>query len=307
MLIGNNAPPRAFMKSLVSYGLVVYVCFLTSCTGGQPPASRTHGSAPAQTTAGTPGETLWLQANGLLLKTKIYRSARLSEHPTLIVVLHGDSPFAPPSYQYAFARQAAGKIDNLVVAALLRPGYKDDAGDQSQGIRGKTTGDNYTPETVDAVAQVIDQLKARFNPAGTILAGHSGGAAITGNVLGRWPAEIDGALMVSCPCDLVAWRRHMLRMQWNPIWLMPVKSLSPVDLADHVRPGVVVRMLVGSEDPLAPPELTQEYAAALRKHGDNVTVTVAPGLKHDILLEPVAFDALRNLVEAVSKPAPKAL
>jgi hypothetical protein len=37
---------------------------------------------------------------------------------------------------------------------------------------------------VDAVAQAIDQLKAKFNPVRTVLAGHSGGAAILGNLLG---------------------------------------------------------------------------------------------------------------------------
>lgn len=259
--------------------------------------------SPTQGVTSGPEETVWLQANGLRLKTKIYRGTKLSEHPILILVLHGDSPFAPPSYQYAFARQASEKMDDVVVAALLRPGYKDDAGDQSQGVRGKTTGDNYTPEVVDAVAQVIEQLKARFHPAATILAGHSGGAAITGNVLGRWPAAVNGALMVSCPCDLVAWRRHMLKMQMNPIWLEPVKSLSPVDLTDRVRPSVAVRMLVGAEDPVAPPELTQEYASALRKHGDNVTVTVLPGLKHDILLERPSFEALQSLIETLRKQA----
>jgi len=194
-------------------------------------------------------------------------------------------------------------MDDVVVAALLRPGYQDDAGDRSEGVRGKTTGDNYTPEVVDAVAQAIEQLKEKFHPVVTILAGHSGGAAIAGNMLGRWPAAVDGALMLSCPCNLVEWRRHMLKMQMNPIWLEPVKSLSPIELAPKVRQKVIVRMLVGGDDPVAPPELTQEYAAALHKRGDDVAVTVAPGLKHDILLEPVAFDALRNLVEAAQNRA----
>lgn len=132
-----------------------------------------------QSEAAPAGEVLWVKANGLRLKTTIYRSAKLSSHPVLIVVLHGDllgvRAIPRQTYHYVFAHDATMKMDDLVVAALLRPGYRDDTGEQSQGERGLTTGDNYTPEVVDAVAQVIDQLKGKFHPARTVLAGHSGG------------------------------------------------------------------------------------------------------------------------------------
>jgi pimeloyl-ACP methyl ester carboxylesterase len=137
-----------------------------------------------------------------------------------------------------------------------------------------------------------------------VLAGHSGGAAITGDLLGRWPGEVDAALMISCPCDLVAWRKHMMEMQDNnPIWLAPIHSLSPIDLAGKVLPSVRVQLLVGSRDPVAPPEMSQHYAEVLRKHGDNVTMMIVPGLEHDILLEPVTSDALRTLLETLKKDA----
>jgi pimeloyl-ACP methyl ester carboxylesterase len=217
------------------------------------------------------------------------------------VVLHGDLP--RPSYHYEFAREAAVKMEDVVIAALLRPGYVDDTGDRSGGEQGLTTGDNYTPEVVDAVAQAVELIKAKFHPARTVLAGHSGGAAITGNVLGRWPSEVDAGFMVSCPCDLVAWRKHMLQMQNDPIWLIPVKSLSPIDLASKVPRSVRVRLIVGSEDSVAPAELSQHYAEVLRNDGDDVTLTIAPGLEHNILLEPVALDGLATLVETLKKDA----
>lgn len=279
-------------RRLLALTLLLAVVWLSAC--------KRITLGPAESTSQKPtsasGETLWLTANGLRLKTKIYKSAKLEDRPILIVVLHGDSPFGPPSYQYAFARRATEQIDNAVVAAVLRPGYTDDSGEKSEGTRGMTTGDNYAAQVIDAVAQTIDQLKAKFHPSATVLVGHSGGAAITGDLLGRSPREVEGALMVSCPCDLSKWRAHMLRLKKNPIWLMPVKSLSPIELANKVSPSVRVRMLVGSEDPIAPPALTQEYAAALKTHGVNVEVTVANRLKHDILLEPVAFEQLKDLV-----------
>jgi len=42
---------------------------------------------------------------------------------------------------------------------------------------------------------------------------------------------------------------------------------------------------------------------ALRGRGVDVAVTLAPGLQHDILLEPAARDILRSLVEELQKDA----
>lgn len=88
----------------------------------------------------------------------------------------------------------------------------------------------------------------------------------------------------------------MLRIQKNPIWLLPVTSLSPIDLAAQVPRTVRVRMVVGSDDPVAPPEFSQAFADALREHGDDVSLIILPGLKHNILLEPQVMEALKELV-----------
>src|SRR4249920_1180328 len=72
----------------------------------------------------------------------------------------------------------------------------------SDDMRGYTTGDNYTPEVVNAVAAVLSELKDRYHPRRVILVGHSGGAAIVGDLMSLQGAAVDGALMVSCPCDL---------------------------------------------------------------------------------------------------------
>jgi acetyl esterase/lipase len=87
----------------------------------------------------------------------------------------------------------------------------------------------------------------------------------------------------------------------NPIWSEPVRSLSPIDLAGKVPRSVRVVVLVGSEDPVAPPQMSRQYADALRSHGDDVTLTIAPGLQHNILLQPIALDGLSNLVETLKR------
>lgn len=284
----------------------VALCFAGLAAWGLPQTalSRTAPSVAAQPDTSLSKEVMWIKAKGLRLKTSIFRSAKLSDHPVLVVVLHGDLlgvwSIPKSTYHYAFARQAAMKMDNLIVAAILRPGYRDSTGQQSEGDRGEATGDNYTSEVVDAIAQAMDQLKKTFHPAHTVLAGHSGGAAITGDILGRWPGAADAALMVSCPCDLAAWRHHMQQVQnGNAIWSVPVHSLSPLDLADKVSPSVRVRLVVGGNDPLAPPAMSQGYADRLRNRGDDVSVTVLPGLEHEILLEPATLGALTALVKGL--------
>jgi acetyl esterase/lipase len=118
-------------------------------------------------------------------------------------------------------------------------------------------------------------------------------------------------------CGLPQWMRHCwchaLATWWrgastcskyknnNPIWSAPVKSLSPIDLSGKVPPSVHVQLLVGSKDPVAPPELSQHYAETLRNHGNNAALTLAPGLEHDILLEPVAMNALKGVVETLTQ------
>jgi predicted esterase len=255
-------------------------------------------ASAAQEATATPGTTIWVTTTQRL-KTKVYESAGLSASPTLVVVVHGDSPFRPPTYQYRFAQAAAVAIPDTVVAAVLRPGY-DDGEERSDGMRGETTGDNYTPEALDAVATAISELKARYSPRRVVLVGHSGGAAIVGSLIGRREGLADAVLLVSCVCDLEAWRKHMQATKGGKIWERPVRSLSPLALIKGIPASTRVSMLVGSDDDITPPSLTDAYAAALRDRGIPVDVTVAPGLGHDILSEPVAMDQLKYIVSITS-------
>jgi pimeloyl-ACP methyl ester carboxylesterase len=254
-------------------------------------------SATAPADAATAGETLWVTTTQRI-KSRLYEHAGLSAHPILVIVVHGDSPDGPPKYQYRFAKLAAAAIPDTVVAAVLRPGYSDGE-DSSDGMRGFTTGDNYTPEIVNAVATVLSELKDRYHPRRVIMIGHSGGAAIVGDLLGQQGAAVDGALLVSCPCDVAEWRKHMQSIKGGAIWERPVRSLSPLALVDNIPAAAKIWLLVGGNDQVAPSALTLAYAEALRNRNIAVNVTIAPGLGHDILLEPVAMDQLREVVGAI--------
>lgn len=256
-------------------------------------------------------EALWIPVRGGPIKATLYRSADLARHPTLVVVLHGDllDPREVPSYHYAFAHRVAIQNTDVVVAALLRPGYTDGAGDQSGGWKGHAAGDNYTPEVIDTIGRAIDELRQRVAASATVLVGHSGGATIAADLIGRQPRDLNAALLVSCPCDVGRWRRHMA---WNQVqaldlaaflFLLPAQSLSPIDLVPNVPTSVAVDLVVGAQDAIAPPVLTEQYAAALRRRGITVTTTIAPGLGHNILLSPPVFQRLRGLLNRLGGAA----
>lgn len=274
---------RYRLALLVATGLALLIV-APSCAGGPTPID-------------TAGTARWVTVGEQRIKTRVHASTDVGEGSTLVLALHGDRGGRAT---YVFSRRAAAAIDNVVVAAVVRPGYTDEVGDRSDGERGLRVGDNYTAEVVDVIAEVISDLKASFGASRVVVVGHSGGAAITAALLGRHPAAIDGALLVACPCDVAAWRRHMHSVRGRDWWLGPVDAVSPITVAEYVSRSVRVRMIVGSDDQTTPEELTVEYAEALQARTVDVAVTIAPGLGHNILLEPIVLAELQQLIASLN-------
>ena len=250
---------------------------------------QSNGTTSAQATESglsTPPDTKqWVGKGAQRLHVQAYHSSTRTARPTLVVVLHGDAPFRPPVYQYTLARQVAATYPNVVAVGLLRPGYTDPRGHHSAGIRGEATGDNYTPEVVAAVAAALTELRERYHAGRLVVAGHSGGAAITANVLARYPRCIDAALLVSCPCDVPRWRQHMQQLDGGEaIWQTPMRSLSPLALADSVDATRPITLFVGTADSVAPPRFSRAYWQALRQRRSPTRLVQLPGEGHEIFL-----------------------
>jgi pimeloyl-ACP methyl ester carboxylesterase len=268
------------------------------------------------TTAQMGGTTRWLDVAEGQVKAQVFASNQVSEHPILVVVLHGDIPDPRPDYQYLVAkaitvewpdapaqlpalRTALGadwRDDDIVAAGILRPGYEDPSGDRSSGDRGRAIADNYTPAVIDAVASAARQLEALHNARAVVLVGHSGGGAIVANILGRHPDLADGALLVACGCDPEAWRSRMRAQNPAPMWDEPNPSVLPLSLVAQVRPETPVRLIVGTEDEVTLPEEIRGYAQALQQQGVNARLTIEPGLGHNMLVTPAAFRELGLLI-----------
>src|SRR5215204_1140539 len=85
-----------------------------------------------------------------------------------------------------------------------------------------------------------------------VIVGHSGRAAIAANLLGRHPGIAHGAVLVGCACDPAAWRATRSAETGNPLFRGPTRSLQPLNLADGVAPGTVVRLVIGEDDDVTP-------------------------------------------------------
>jgi len=264
-------------------GLIVGLMLLATLV---PPA---HGQSSLTS-------TLWVQGGPFRLKTAVFRGADSNSLPTLVVVLHGDSPFGKPDYQDRFAARVAAAHPSVIAAAILRPGYTDPQGHTSEGARGQMTGDNYNAGNTDAIAAAIDGLKQRFHARRVVVVGHSGGAAIAANILGRHPSLAQAALLVSCPCDVQRWREHMFRKTGFAGFRGEIETLSPLKQLAGVFPGVTIRMVVGEKDDVTPPALSETYRAAAGKIGKPVTLTELAGETHDILLLPAILTELARLL-----------
>src|ERR1700761_2915445 len=75
------------------------------------------------------GQVIWTKTPDGRIKARAYTSDYLTVRPVLVVWLHGD--LGPGSEPYEVAQHLAAMSDNVVAAAILRPGYADAEGDLS--------------------------------------------------------------------------------------------------------------------------------------------------------------------------------
>jgi pimeloyl-ACP methyl ester carboxylesterase len=213
---------------------------------------------------------------------------------TIIVWLHGDvSSGGPANYHYSQASMAASefKADRVLSIALVRPGYPDGNGQTStvNFFHGGRV-DHYTKENLTQVATAIERLRAHFKPRRVIAVGHSGGAASIAVLLGLRPSLIDGAVLVACPCDLVAWRQG--RRSWN-------RSEDPSVWLDKVSNSAKVIALTGESDDNTQPELARAYTEKLSARGVSASFKSIPDATHNSSFRsPEVFQAVKSLLES---------
>ena len=253
---------------------------------------------PSRPASEAPGSLLLVGPPGRRIAGRVFLESAPSPSAPLVVVLHGDAPFVNPGYQYAFAAQLARALPGTRVAALLRPGYADPYGDKSDGDRGFALGENYTRGVISQLVTAIELLKSEWSAPGIVLVGHSGGATLSADILALYPGLIQHAFLVSCPCDVPAFRRHMARHQRDPLWLIPVQSLSPMQTLTQMHKTIAITAISGSDDPIALPTYAKAYVARAQRLGISATMVVLAGKGHEILNDPAVLNIVAQFLRS---------
>ncbi len=238
----------------------------------------------------------WVQGGTFRLRMRLFVGEEKSASPNLMVVIHGDAPFNEPEYQYVFAAKVAATHRDVVAVGLLRPGYTDPQGNRSDGERGESVGDNINVTNTEAIADAIGGLKRRWNARKVVVAAHSGGATLAANVLGRHPALIDQALLVSSVYDVEKWRQYMFQLSGKPVFQGKIETLSPIEQITGMSDQVEVTLMVDSQDEVAPSGFSEHFEAVARKHGKKVRLVRLEGKGHEIFLNPAVFAELTPML-----------
>ena len=247
-----------------------------------------------------------ISVEGVCTKIKTYKSRGITKSPVLVIALHGDSPFNNPSYQYEFASQIALRSLNTISVGMLRPGYTDHLERTSDGIRGDAIGDNYDESRIHQIAKAIRKLKAHHNASRVVLAGHSGGSAITAKLIALYPKLINHAFIVSCPCNISQWRADMYQSSHYEGFKKSLRTVSPIELTDGVTNDIGITIFVGKDDQVTKPYLSDAYFAKLKNAGKKVDYHVVDG-DHRLFLNQAILNSVAEVINGYNKSTSSAL
>ncbi|WP_299532672.1 alpha/beta fold hydrolase [Ulvibacterium sp.] len=227
-----------------------------------------------------------------------YFSPGVLNDPVMVLVLHGDAPFNNPSYQYLIAKKIAEENTNVVAVGILRPGYTDNKGNRSEGERGEATGDNYTLEVLESIHNLTIGLEKEYNPSKVVLVGHSGGGAISANLLARYSGTYSNAVLVSCPCDLHLWRKYMKELQPDaPVWDIEVNSLSPIEEVKNMDDSTQIAVVHGDHDKIVPIDIARKFVRALEMNNKKTHFVTLKNQGHEVALNRKIFEIVKKIVE----------
>lgn len=207
----------------------------------------------------------------------------------VVVVTHGDR--GSGDYLLDLAGQLAGP--GVVSMVLARPGCSVN-GRRSSGTHNSKKGDHYTSGNISAVNDALEAIKAHYQTDQLYMIGHSGGAATTGVILGKYPETLQGAVLISLPAHVKKWRRHRDSQRGRRGSGWP-RSLSPHSYVDDIPQEVPVVLIVGDKDTNTPVWLSELYLEKAVAEGKSVIMTVVPGAKHNFsggAVDPKAVTAM---------------
>ncbi|MDF1750237.1 MAG: hypothetical protein P1V34_15320 [Alphaproteobacteria bacterium] len=234
----------------------------------------------------------YVQGADECLAIQTYLPSTSSGNKTLVIVLHGDlSSGGPADYIFPIAKTASDL--GAVGIAMMRIGYSG-GGRSSTGIasRSENRSQIYTSDEMDAIADATTRLKAHYDADTVVMIGHSGGAVMTGVILGRHPGLVQRALLLSCPCDVPTWRQINNRKPLS-------RAENPLDYIDRIPAGTMIRLVTGSRDTNTWSRLSRDYAADASARGIDATFVEVSGAQHNLTAEMADSAEFKDAVRQV--------
>ncbi len=176
----------------------------------------------------------------------------------------------------------------ITTVNLQRPGYLSELG-RSDGYN-RNQDDDYTPGNVEIIASALAHLRQAHPGKKILLAGHSGGSAMTALLAARFPSSADAYMVVACPCDEGPWRQwRQVSVGRSGYW---PNSLSPMAEAAKVPVATRIALLVGSKDDNTLPKFSEAYVARLQAQGVKARMVYAADATHQTVVQSTEFFAL---------------
>lgn len=192
---------------------------------------------------------------------------------TLVVVLHGDTSRGGP-VDYAFKRAERFAGPTVTAVGMARPGYTA-YGRKSSGLatRDQSRRNRFGSKEINSIGTAISHLKTHYQAERLVLVGHSGGALIAGVLLGSQPNLADGAILMSCPCNVPRWRS---KNNWKQL----ASAQSPHEWLNKARSEVRIVAVTGQKDRNTFPSLAKNYVKAAKKLGMQAKYVGVSGAGH---------------------------
>ncbi len=177
---------------------------------------------------------------------------------TLAVFVHGDvTSGGAADYMNSYAKSFAASKKGVVAVALIRNGYGNSKGQNSDGFYNRREM-NYGGQA-SGVADAIRALKAKFGAQRVVGLGHSGGAAILGIIAGQDSNLLNGVVLAACPCDMQTFAQiRGGNSGGNP---------SPIQYINGVSPSTSIVAVHGQGDDKVPPIISDDYIAKAQSLG----------------------------------------
>jgi pimeloyl-ACP methyl ester carboxylesterase len=217
----------------------------------------------------------YVQGGDECLAIQTYLPSDPASAKALVIVLHGDlSRGGPADYTFPIAQRAAEL--GAIGVSMMRIGYSG-GGRSSTGLasRSESRSEIYTPDEMDAIADATNRLKTHYGAHSVVMIGHSGGAVMTGVILGRHPGLVQRALLLSCPCDVPTWRQINNRKPLS-------RAESPHDYIESIPAGTMIRLVTGSRDTNTWSRLSRDYANDATAQGLDAQFMEVSGAQHNL-------------------------